>query len=809
VRVESLEFFCDIVKKNLDNISPMSSELVLAIRFLKKVVCTETMSNSRFAVILAYARDLVDHYLAILNKICGYHEQPHLHTATFAGFNGYMLLDVVNPITQVLRRILGLVIGSLDDGFKDTTAIGSLLKTFTLCTVVSTNSACHSTSLTIRSDIIQLLLSFTSVSVDMSKGTKTTWQVMVNEVVKYVLSSPYTYMSGLKVLSELLPLPLPIREKRMFGAPNDYHQGAQRNLWSAQLYSMEAELRDMILVLMPCKVTQVKALLTRVCIQMADLSAPIATIVAQAISDNLTSHLALTVDLLHVPSIKTSFLDMLRDNSDYLKTQPTDALCQLAQPLLNHNVSLTPDSDNMANSLPEQETCVLLLNSMFESSSKLHVSAEVAATLCTVSQHEYGLSLLRASLLRKKTTFRLFLEHLPVVERTLLCGVLIKLQKYVSHDEMCEVIGWPQVDGEAGHCLVEEEVGAEKLLDYLRNPGDYKSKPEDLEVQLPSPEGLLDQFSKRTTMVEVGDDYDEARMFRWLPATHIVAHPQEAAVDAVDLVDVIEVYLPKDVDVPRLVKQVCDEKSLESDRLKKKAAKKSLLEAKALANKNIISSFKAGGHVSIRGGRRVFHRGPGGQRPDAFRSRPPNTSRPPSLHVDDFIVLQSRGQQPTGPTGYNKQSVKAAQELFAEKEAKSKGSIVGFREATKEPVYDKNSSSNPPQVVSGGAGGVKGRGVERTGGSGNPGKGYRGGRTFNRDRHGSTSVNSGGGRGWSPSAGREYGRDGRSSGGPSAPDRRFATPRRNLGDSRRGSKDRSKLKGREDSRPRNMRSAPR
>lgn len=41
-------------------------------------------------------------------------------------------------------------------------------------------------------------------------------------------------------------------------------------------------------------------------------------------------------------------------------------------------------------------------------------------------------------------------------------------------------------------------------------------------------------------------------------------------------------------------------------------------------------------------------------RGDLFRSRPPNTSRPPSLHVDDFTALETRGAQPTGPTGYNK-----------------------------------------------------------------------------------------------------------------------------------------------------------
>lgn len=34
---------------------------------------------------------------------------------------------------------------------------------------------------------------------------------------------------------------------------------------------------------------------------------------------------------------------------------------------------------------------------------------------------------------------------------------------------------------------------------------------------------------------------------------------------------------------------------------------------------------------------------PGGPRGDMFRSRPPNTSRPPSLHVDDFVALETCG----------------------------------------------------------------------------------------------------------------------------------------------------------------------
>lgn len=50
---------------------------------------------------------------------------------------------------------------------------------------------------------------------------------------------------------------------------------------------------------------------------------------------------------------------------------------------------------------------------------------------------------------------------------------------------------------------------------------------------------------------------------------------------------------------------------------------------------------------------RGFGRGMPTGRNDLFRSRPPNTSRPPSMHVDDFIKMESEGQAPTMPTGMN------------------------------------------------------------------------------------------------------------------------------------------------------------
>ena len=43
---------------------------------------------------------------------------------------------------------------------------------------------------------------------------KSLWSEMVREVVVHVSRSPCTYLSGLQLLSELLPLPLPIPSPR-------------------------------------------------------------------------------------------------------------------------------------------------------------------------------------------------------------------------------------------------------------------------------------------------------------------------------------------------------------------------------------------------------------------------------------------------------------------------------------------------------------------------------------------------------------------------------------------------------------------
>ena len=64
---------------------------------------------------------------------------------------------------------------------------------------------------------------------------------------------------------------------------------------------------------------------------------------------------------------------------------------------------------------------------------------------------------------------------------------------------------------------------------------------------------------------------------------------------------------------------------------------------------------------------RGFGRGLPTTRHDNFRSRPPNTSRPPSMHVDDYMKMELEAAVTVGPTGMNPELSKYRQKLWDEK----------------------------------------------------------------------------------------------------------------------------------------------
>ncbi len=124
-----------------------------------------------------------------------------------------MLLAVIKPIVKILRLVLVSVIKSQDNEFKDMTAIPTLLRTFTLCSVISKKTPCYKLGQAVLRDIVKILLAYTATSFDMSQDKATMWQSMTAEVIRYerwkkateyVLTTLFTLLLG---TLRVLPIP--------------------------------------------------------------------------------------------------------------------------------------------------------------------------------------------------------------------------------------------------------------------------------------------------------------------------------------------------------------------------------------------------------------------------------------------------------------------------------------------------------------------------------------------------------------------------------------------------------------------------
>lgn len=92
-------------------------------------------------------------------------------------------------------------------------------------------------------------------------------------------------VSALNLVSELLPLPLPIETQVPLVEEERKQIVHQRKLWSAHLYSLAPLLHEVIHRLSLATYPSVSHSLRRMCVSLSDLSAPLALLVAKEVLD--------------------------------------------------------------------------------------------------------------------------------------------------------------------------------------------------------------------------------------------------------------------------------------------------------------------------------------------------------------------------------------------------------------------------------------------------------------------------------------------------------------------------------------------
>ena len=346
------------------------------------------------AATLMFSRDLVQLYTQLLDQLAADHEQPHLHTATFVGARGATIVALLRPVLATLRVLLETVVTCRDTEFRDVSVVAALLRTHTLLHVVPAASSYHAQAREAAASLVHCLLAFTRPNVDLAKNnvSKSLWTQMLSSLLSHVTSCPAALVPGLQLLSQLLPLPLPLPSWRQLAPAEESEVSTARKLWSAHLHPLRPQLAALLAAVSRYSWPPLLAALRKVVDQLASLSPPVALLLVTAMLEaaregeggvtaaRAAQFLAWCVSQ---PSMKTALLARLaQDQAQVLVPSleqglAGDTSCQAAwvavvAALCDPEISLaTSDTSSpeqrLADSLPDKESLTTLVTCLLSS----------------------------------------------------------------------------------------------------------------------------------------------------------------------------------------------------------------------------------------------------------------------------------------------------------------------------------------------------------------------------------------------------------------------------------------------------------
>ncbi|KAF5276514.1 hypothetical protein FQA39_LY06583 [Lamprigera yunnana] len=755
----------EIIMKHLDTVTSYPGQLITCLRILEHLgiskhlqkpslenpLSSYTELKYKHVIIQLFSIDGLSILTKILQKLCTFYEQPSMHVTTFVSVQSINILNVIKPTISLLKQMLTYIIQCRNTNYKDLTAVPVLLQTYNLLRTFPNNSPLSSLARKLCEKIIDTLLVYTQpISEEISENdslNKTLWSQMCGEVIKYLNSAPYTFLSGLLIFSELLPLPLPLQTREPLSTEEVAWAVNLRKLWAAHLHSYSGNIQEVINRMCTSTHPPLLNLLRKVCIQLADLAANSATMIAKGILDtvhmelndtdnpnqpcsgNIARLLNFLACLVTHNSLKCAVLQLIQAGSLHASkndekycslipafakiltlnshvnshVQAQECVLSIIQSLCDTEISygseLVPDI-YLSNSLPAKDTLLSFIAMMFD-----HLMADnsfvtylpIMRTLLLLMEHDYGFYHLRDYLIKKNgacvnvlkkivenytkenedclsviNTLMEFLRVCLAPDEIAEPAVNLRTMK-MSTSEVHAIIGWVSENSNPAqeHLLlrlesvlnrsVTEESFDSYLLEAVKNVINLIKETQKVKepivepVLLPS-QSLLVQFSGRPifTLTDVIDEQLTSSYWLSVPSYEASADSDNVYKYAYlsstllftlqvtcDLNEVCRQNLPADMNLIREVEKICRIYSVNNDQ--DGAKPKGNEEQKEKSKKTFVTP------IARRGFPRTIQ-----VRSDLFRSRPPNTSRPPSLHVDDFVALETCGAQPTGPTGYNK-----------------------------------------------------------------------------------------------------------------------------------------------------------
>ncbi|KAG1683645.1 Protein virilizer [Nymphon striatum] len=777
-----VESLMNIIKRCSENVTKVSPELVTSLRILQYLCIApdENVSENdkqeelryKFSIIQVFANDGLSIFTSLLQKFCSDNTSITNDLSHLIGHAGIMLTSAILPLCMLIRSMLSYLIYSRSTEFKDLTAIPTVLEAFHFLSMIPVSSPHQPDIQKIQKILIETLLAYTqpilSQALESDEAiSKSLWTQMVMEVLKFIQKAPRTFVTGLNILSELLPVPLPIQTREALTQEEITKAINIRKLWCAHLHPLSLDLQQLISNLCGTSCQILQHALRRVCFQLADLAAPTSITVVKAIlttfvensisysettvddvdfvvNDQISRILNLLVYLMSNSAIKVTMLHLLNggfrladEKSPELSThmlnivtfksskqahiQVQECILSIYQSLCDSEITLMSSDtglsvqEQLSNTIPPKDQLNQIYTALVDilGRDRQDLSNDYTSLLLSLrimqllTEHDYGFYHLKISLEETNETMYKLLNQLSdcfskeVTEFIALMSVLLELLRQLtsvdddittvmmpramcmSIAELANLLKWApsKNDGESSdnvpHPLItiqkqindciSEEDGLDGLQDnvslliQLLNESSCKEneeKDEMTEPILPSPDNVSNQFGARATFMIADSDDDRLSPSYWFCQPSL----EESEYDADQNVE---------LDLTGMSEKLCPGLNL------KGALEKAYMPNEIFASKTDSNEKKPPTSTSrpigkkryqpfINPGKRDFasgSRGRGFSRGgllhsrlnDPFRSRPPNTSRPPSMHVDDFVALEKNqsGSASSGGSGSN------------------------------------------------------------------------------------------------------------------------------------------------------------
>lgn len=450
---EDIAPLIELVKRSLEFLTTFPGDLIMTLRILRYLMMDKSDSNEYqelkhdYYAIQLYHADGAVTFLSILEKLTTHFDQPMIHSYLLGANQGNLLMQVVHPTVQVLRKMLEQVIRSRNVSFKDVTAIETLMKTFTLMQGIHARSSMFKEAKEVQWEIVRILLSYTqSLTPDGMTTTnihKSLWTQMIGEVIKYTLNGPYHIMSGLMVLGELLPLPLPVPiQGNELSKLEIQRLITERHLWSAHLHPQSHLITEMIQTFCTSSNLELLQAIYRVCVQLSDLAPNMTLLVAKAVTEliiaepldkngegtvglsrllkflgTLVRHACVKVSILSILSGKLSeIMSQLLNNTN--DSNADHAMAQFHVYMILHslfdceismlfNSSHSPDLI-LASGLPARDFIAQFANDVVENFCKTSAENLTFASIramILLTEHDATFNILKTAILSRKEIF--------------------------------------------------------------------------------------------------------------------------------------------------------------------------------------------------------------------------------------------------------------------------------------------------------------------------------------------------------------------------------------------------------------------